>query len=330
MATSLLAAAGLVAVAGPAVAESALCQQVQAQYSAAASLAQAGDYTTLRRKLTLARAQLERGNCSGLGIFRRRGQDCPATMQTARQLENQLQNAGAQRTAARRRDTLRRVLAQDGCSLPGAGGSSASAQNGVYRTLCVRTCDGYYFPLGNSRKRSSVKIDQGVCQAMYGNAKAELFVQRRSQPVANASSPANGSKYSDLAEAFAYRKHYDAACYAELQTGLAAFYAAAETRQSGRQVSGATPVPAPQAQPVSLASDPETLANRAGDFAVTPVQPAGSAGGPAAMRHLGTDYSDAGNAIPNLKAPLGPSHAFDIIKSAAADNQGADHATSVQ
>lgn len=295
-------------------------------------MAQAGDYATLRRKLTIARARMERGNCRGLGIFRRRGQNCPAIMQTVRQLENQLQKAGGQRIAARRRNTLRGVLVGNGCSVPGSGGAS-SAQNGLYRTLCVRSCDGYYFPLGNSANRSRVKIDQAVCQAIYGGAKAELFVQRPSQPVADASSATDGSKYGDLAEAFAYRKHYDPACAAELQAGLAAYYAAAEGQQSGRQVSDATPatpMPAPLPQPDSMASDPETRANRAGRFAVAPVRPADDSGGHVAMRHFGTDYNETGNPIPNLKAPLGRSYEFDIIKSAAADDQAGDPTTSVQ
>jgi len=321
MAAPLLAAAELILAVGPAAADSALCQQVQAQYAAAARVAQAGDYATLRRKLNIARAQMERGNCRGLGIFRRRGQDCPAIMQTVRQLENQLQNVGSQRTAARRRDTLRSVLVRNGCSVPGSGGSS-SASNRLYRTLCVRTCDGYYFPVGNSAGRSRVKIGQAVCQKMYGGAEAKLFVQRRSRPVEDATSPADGSKYGDLAEAFAYRKRFDPACYTELHAGLATYMAGAETRQSGERAGdAATPIPLPQGRPRNVASDPETLANRAGHFTVAPVGPAGEPGGRVAMRRFGTDYNVMVHAIPNLKKFPGPNYEFDLITSAAAEER---------
>ncbi len=324
-AAPLLTAAGLIFVVGPAAADSALCRQVQAQYVAADRMAQAGDYATLRRKLNNARAQMEHGNCRGLGIFRRRGQNCPAIVQTVRQLESQLQNAGGRRLAAQRRDALRGVLVRNGCNVPGSGGAS-SAQNGVYRTLCARTCDGYYFPLSNSADRSGIKVDEAVCQAMYGGAKAELFVQHPSQPVADASSAIDGSRYGDLAEAFAYRRHYDPACFAELKKGLAAYYAAAEAQQSGHQVSDATPPP----QLDSIARDPATVANGAGQSTTTPVEPAGDAGGSVAMRHIGTDYTGGDQPVPNLKALPGPSTRFDNTKSAAAEVRSADRATSVQ
>jgi Protein of unknown function (DUF2865) len=321
VAAPVLAVAGVAAAANPAVADSTLCRQVQAEYSAAGRVARSGGYATLRKKLRLERSRLERGNCSGLGLFRKRSQDCPAIMGRVRRLESQLQNAAGQRTAARRRDTLRSVLVRNGCSVPGSGGSSA-ASNRLYRTLCVRTCDGYYFPVGNSASRSRAKIDQAVCQKMYGGAEAKLFVQRRSRPVGDATSPADGSKYGDLAEAFAYRKRFDPACYTELHAGLATYMAGAETRQSGERAGdAATPIPLPLGRPRNMASDPETLANRAGHFTVAPVGPAGEPGGRVAMRRFGTDYNVVVHAIPNLKKFPGPNYEFDLITSAAAEER---------
>jgi len=44
------------------------------------------------------------------------------------------------------------------------------------RTLCVRVCDGYYFPISYSTNRKRFKIDEAVCKAMYGGAAANLYV----------------------------------------------------------------------------------------------------------------------------------------------------------
>ncbi len=40
-----------------------------------------------------------------------------------------------------------------------------SAPPGSYRTLCVRTCDGYYFPMSNASSPSDFERDQSNCQS---------------------------------------------------------------------------------------------------------------------------------------------------------------------
>ena len=81
--------------------------------------------------------------------------------------------------AARQRDNLRQALIENGCEIPslgwGWGGSG-------YRTLCVRTCDGYYFPISFSAGRQRFKTDEVVCKAMYGSATAELYVHSNNSP----------------------------------------------------------------------------------------------------------------------------------------------------
>jgi len=44
--------------------------------------------------------------------------------------------------------------------------SSAGLAN-TYRTLCVRSCDGYYFPISYATGRGRFKTDAAVCASMY-------------------------------------------------------------------------------------------------------------------------------------------------------------------
>ena len=84
---------------------------------------------------------------------------------------------------------------------------------GTYRTLCVRTCDGYYFPISYSTVPSRFGDDERQCQRACPATEVQLFTYRNpGEDVARATS-LNGSKqYSELPNAFAYRKQYNAAC----------------------------------------------------------------------------------------------------------------------
>ena len=46
--------------------------------------------------------------------------------------------------------------------------------SGHYRTLCVRMCDGYYWPISQSAPRSRFYRDAGVCRSACGE-EARLF-----------------------------------------------------------------------------------------------------------------------------------------------------------
>ncbi len=51
---------------------------------------------------------------------------------------------------------------------------AAPARTGAYRTLCVRMCDGFYWPISNSVPRSSFHRDANLCRASCGE-EARLF-----------------------------------------------------------------------------------------------------------------------------------------------------------
>ncbi|HLK83213.1 MAG TPA: DUF2865 domain-containing protein [Xanthobacteraceae bacterium] len=92
-----------------------------------------------------------------------------------------------------------------GAADPQLGGSG-------YRTLCVRTCDGYYFPISFSTSPARFPEDEQTCQRLCPAAEALLFTHRNpGEDVAQAVS-SNGRVYKDLANAFRYRREFVASC----------------------------------------------------------------------------------------------------------------------
>jgi hypothetical protein len=88
---------------------------------------------------------------------------------------------------------------------------------GGYRTLCVRTCDGYYFPISFSTSQSRFGDDEQTCQKLCPATEAVLYSHRNpGEDVAQAVS-GSGRVYKDLANAFRYRREYVASCSCKQQ-----------------------------------------------------------------------------------------------------------------
>ena len=85
-------------------------------------------------------------------------------------------------------------------------------QSSTFRTVCVRTCDGYYFPVSYSTSPDRFAQDEQSCQRMCPAAEVMLYTYRNpGEDMAQAVS-LNGNAYSDLPTAFAYRKEVNKAC----------------------------------------------------------------------------------------------------------------------
>jgi hypothetical protein len=91
---------------------------------------------------------------------------------------------------------------------PGGDG----APTGTFRTVCVRTCDGYYFPISYSTVQSRFGDDQRTCQRECPASEATLYTYRNpGEDIGQAVSLA-GQPYTELPNAFHYRKEFNAAC----------------------------------------------------------------------------------------------------------------------
>ena len=85
-----------------------------------------------------------------------------------------------------------------------------SAHEPTYRTVCVRLCDGYHFPIGEATPRSWLSRDENMCRNSCGSP-ARLFILRPGQE-AEDMVDVKGTPYTQLDNAFRYRQKYDPAC----------------------------------------------------------------------------------------------------------------------
>lgn len=76
----------------------------------------------------------------------------------------------------------------------------------VYRTLCVRTCDGYYFPISNATSAARLAGDAQACQAQCSGGR--LFVHRVVGEGVEQMVDLQGKPYTQLPNAFLYRTQY--------------------------------------------------------------------------------------------------------------------------
>jgi hypothetical protein len=86
------------------------------------------------------------------------------------------------------------------------------APNGTYHTVCVRTCDGYYFPISYSTVPSHFADDQHSCQRLCPAAEATLYAFRNPGEDMDQAMSINGQPYTALPAAFQYRKQFTPAC----------------------------------------------------------------------------------------------------------------------
>jgi hypothetical protein len=85
-------------------------------------------------------------------------------------------------------------------------GGNVIVKKGGYRTLCVRTCDGYYFPISFSAQSRNFPRDQNACSAMCPSGNAKLYYHAvPEQESDDMISVADKKPYSELPNAFNYR-----------------------------------------------------------------------------------------------------------------------------
>jgi len=81
-----------------------------------------------------------------------------------------------------------------------------------YRTLCVRICDGYYFPISFAVAPVKFPEDEQACKRQCPGAETALYYHRNPGEDASAAVSLAGRPYSELPTAFRYRQEYNAAC----------------------------------------------------------------------------------------------------------------------
>lgn len=123
------------------------------------------------------------------------------------------------------------------------------ARTGNYRTLCVRMCDGYYFPISEAARRSSFYDDAKICRARCGEDARLFFYAVKSEEPADMVD-VSGRAYTSLPTAFLYRKQYVSGCKCKpdpwTQSELARHQAYALAERTQQEDPPANDPPAPE------------------------------------------------------------------------------------
>ena len=144
--------------------------------------------------------------------------------------------------------------------------------SGTFRTLCVRSCDGYFFPVAYSTPADELDRDAAACSAQCPGTEVELYIHRTPGEETDQMVSLAGVPYAQLPTAFSYRK----AGFKRPETcgcGVPKNFSIIAGHHSGSVPAdplGAdepplqtAPVPMPRQRP-DPAADPETLANKDG------------------------------------------------------------------
>lgn len=98
---------------------------------------------------------------------------------------------------------------------PFADGQSNSygptSYGGRYRTVCVRLCDGYFFPISNGSSRRDFYSDAQKCSSRC-QSETRLYYMSPMAPDIKQARDQRGLSYRDLKTAFLYRKKLVKSC----------------------------------------------------------------------------------------------------------------------
>jgi hypothetical protein len=95
---------------------------------------------------------------------------------------------------------------------PSPPGADFGPQSGTFRTVCVRACDGAYFPISFATVPARFPDDEKSCKALCPAAEATLFAYRNPGEDMNQAVSINGQPYSSSPNAFRYRQEFNPSC----------------------------------------------------------------------------------------------------------------------
>ncbi|RWP21355.1 DUF2865 domain-containing protein [Mesorhizobium sp.] len=79
--------------------------------------------------------------------------------------------------------------------------------HGEFRTMCVRTCDGYFFPMSNAASLGDFERDQKNCDSSCPGTEMQVFYARGfGDDTGGMTSSVTGRPYSELPTAYLYKQ----------------------------------------------------------------------------------------------------------------------------
>lgn len=150
------------------------------------------------------------------------------------------------------------------------------SQFGNFRTMCVRTCDGYYFPISFSTDRSHFEADALSCESRCPGSNVELFYYGMpSQSAEEMISYRDDIPYAQQPFAFNYRKKLDRQCSCNFSKAGLGELAELETEQSIQRDEIRETIGPRVSRPSfrqDRFADPETAGNKTGAFSVADLE----------------------------------------------------------
>src|SRR5215831_13930381 len=91
-------------------------------------------------------------------------------------------------------------------------GADMGPPSSTYRTVCVRTCDGGYFPISFATVPARFADDEKTCKALCPATEASLYAYRNPGEDINQAISVNGAPYTALPNAFRFRSEFNPSC----------------------------------------------------------------------------------------------------------------------
>ncbi|MGE0233357.1 MAG: DUF2865 domain-containing protein, partial [Flavobacteriaceae bacterium] len=89
---------------------------------------------------------------------------------------------------------------------------SEAPDMGTYRTVCVRKCDGFFWPVSFSTIPGNFTSDEAVCQASCPGGDVGLYAYKRPGGTLEQASTPQGEPYTNLENAFLFRSKFVEDC----------------------------------------------------------------------------------------------------------------------
>jgi hypothetical protein len=162
----------------------------------------------MRGNLDQITSSLERLRSGGLGGADRENQRRSVLTALAQN------NCGPQYAAAARGpgNFLDNLFGNNSSNPPPSPGADLGPQSGTFRTVCVRTCDGGYFPISFATVPARFPDDEKTCKALCPATEASLYAYRNPGEDINQAVSINGQPYTQSPNAFRFRQEFNPSC----------------------------------------------------------------------------------------------------------------------
>jgi hypothetical protein len=92
------------------------------------------------------------------------------------------------------------------------GGADMGPPSSTYKTVCVRICDGFYFPVSPATVPGRFADDERTCKQLCPAAEAALYAFHYPGEDINQAVSISGQPYTALPNAFKYRQEFNPSC----------------------------------------------------------------------------------------------------------------------